>query len=77
MLLGVQQVIPLPEAEEYQVRIRDKTRQKKASLTQERDLTKYDITVAGTKYPHLPKRPRRELRPVLIDDPPIRPGPSP
>jgi hypothetical protein len=56
LLLDVQQVIPLPDAEEYQVRIRDKTRQEKAARTQARDLTKYDVVIAGTKYEHLPKR---------------------
>ena len=56
LLLDVQQVIPLPEAEEYQIKIRDKTRQEKASRTQDRDLTKYDVTIDGNIFVRLPKR---------------------
>ncbi len=56
MLLDVQQVIPLPEAEEYQIRIRDKTRKEKASRTQSRDLTKYDVNIGDESIDHLAKR---------------------
>lgn len=53
--LDVQQIIPLPEAEEYQVSFRDKTRKEKASRTQSRDLTKYDITLGEASIEKLPK----------------------
>ena len=56
MLLDIQQVIPLPEAEEYQIRIRDKTRKEKASRTHSRDLTKYDVIVGDRTFDNLPKR---------------------
>ena len=36
ILIDVQQVIPLPEAEDYQVRLREQTRQERSTLTKER-----------------------------------------
>jgi hypothetical protein len=54
--LDVQQIIPLPEAEEYQVSFRNKSRKEKESRTQNRDLTKYDITLGETAMEKLPKR---------------------
>ena len=56
ILLDVQQVIPLPEAEEYQVQIRDKTRRERAARTQSRDLTKYDVVIGEQVLTQLPKR---------------------
>ena len=56
MLLDIQRVIPLPEAEEYQIKVRDKTRKEKASRTQSRDLTKFDVIVGEESFDHLPKR---------------------
>jgi len=56
LLLDIQQVIPLPEAEEYQIRIRDKVLLEKASRIQSRDLTKYDVTIGDESFSHLPKR---------------------
>lgn len=53
LLVDVQQVIPLPEAEEYQIRVRDR---KVAERTQNRDFTKYDVTVGPETYRDLPKR---------------------
>ena len=54
--MDIQQVIPLPEAEEYQIRIRDKARRERASRTQSRDLTKYDVITGDESFDHLPKR---------------------
>lgn len=56
LLLDIQPVIPLPEAEEYQVRIRYKARLERVSRTQSRDLTKFDITVGEEIFTALPKR---------------------
>lgn len=56
LLLDIQQVIPLPEAEEYQIRIRDKARLERVSRTQSRDLTKYDVIIGDESFGHLPKR---------------------
>ena len=54
--LDIQRLIPLPEAEEYQIKIRDKTRKEKASRTQSRDLTRFDVVVGDMKFDNLPKR---------------------
>ena len=53
--MDIQRVIPIPEVEDYQVRIREK---KKAQQTQgsSRDYTKYNVTVAGTTFDGLNKR---------------------
>jgi RecB family endonuclease NucS len=53
LLVDIQQVIPLPEAEEYQIRVRDR---KVAERTQNRDFTRYDVTVGSETYRDLPKR---------------------
>ena len=53
--LDVQQVIPLPEAEEYQVRIRDKSRKEKESRKGSRNLTKYTIILGNSVLEGLPK----------------------
>lgn len=53
LLVDVQQVIPLPEAEEYQIRVRDR---KVAERTQNRDFTRFDVTVGSETYRDLPKR---------------------
>lgn len=53
LLVDVQQVIPLPEAEEYQIRVRDR---KVAERTQNRDFTRFDVTVGSETYKDLPKR---------------------
>ena len=53
--LDVQQVIPLPEAEEYQINIRDKSRKEKESRQSNRDLTKYTITLGDIVLEDLPK----------------------
>lgn len=56
LLLDVQQVIPLPEAEEYQVRIRDKAQRERAARGQSRDYTKYDVTLSDAILENLAKR---------------------
>ena len=47
LLLDVQQIIPLPEAEQYQVQVREKTRRERIARGQSKDFTKYDITIDG------------------------------
>jgi len=47
LLLDVQQVIPLPEAEEYQVKLRDKQRKEKASRSSNKDRSLYSISYQG------------------------------
>jgi hypothetical protein len=56
LLLDVRQVIPLPEAADYQVQKREKTTRKKAIRQSNRDLTKYDFEAKGQTKERLPKR---------------------
>ena len=56
LLLDVQQIIPLPEAAEYQIKLRDKAREERSARKDGRDFTKYDVILAGKRYEHLPKR---------------------
>lgn len=56
VLLDVAQVIPLPEANEYQVRVREKVRKEREQRAGGRDLTKYDVAIDGTVEQRLPKR---------------------
>ena len=56
LLIDVQQVIPLPEAESYQIRIRDKKVAERTSRTQNRDFTRYDVVVGEETFTNLPKR---------------------
>jgi len=56
LLIDVQQVIPLPEAEAYQIRIREKKVVERAARTQDRDLTRYNVTAGAETYSNLPKR---------------------
>jgi hypothetical protein len=43
ILVDVQQVIPLPEAEEYQIRVREQTEQRREARRDEKDFTKYSF----------------------------------
>lgn len=56
ILVDVSQVIPLREAEEYQIQIREKKQRERESRRQTRDYTKYTITIDGKTYERLPKR---------------------
>lgn len=58
ILLDVQQIIPLPEATDYQVRIREKEVEQRQARQQQtnRDLTRFDLTIDGAVYQNLPKR---------------------
>lgn len=56
LLIDVQQIIPLPEAEEYQVRLRDKERREKSARSQSRDFTKFDVQLGEVYLPALAKR---------------------
>ena len=46
-LLDIQTVIPIPEAEDYQVRIREKKQRERVSRQNTRNYEKYDITING------------------------------
>lgn len=56
LLVNAEQVVPLPEASDYQIQIRDKARKERSVAGGGADWTRYDL-VAGTKsYEYLPKR---------------------
>ncbi len=57
-LVDVQQTIPLPEAADYQIRIKRKEQQERVAQAGERDFTRYDITIGatGVHATNLPKR---------------------
>lgn len=54
--LDVQQVIPLPEATDYQIRVREKQQKERASRRQARDTSLYTVSLAGTVIENLSKR---------------------
>ena len=56
LLLDVEQIIPLPEAAEYQIQLRDKVRQERSARQGGRGLTKYDVEIEGELFKRLPKR---------------------
>ncbi len=57
LLVDVQQIVPLPEASEYTVRIREKRQEeRKAQRTQQRDYSKFILTLNGKSTEPLNKR---------------------
>lgn len=58
ILLDVQQIVPLPEATDYQVRIKEKVVEQRQARQQQttRDLTRYDLNIEGISFRNLPKR---------------------
>ena len=56
VLLDVQQVIPLPEAEEFQVQVREKAQRERQTRSSSRDMTRFDVEVLGKKYRNLPRQ---------------------
>ncbi len=56
LMLDVQQLIPLPEAEEYRVQIKVKQQRERQARKFNPDFTKYDVTVNGNTKERLPKR---------------------
>lgn len=56
VLLDIQQIVPLPEAEDYQVRVRRKDQERERSRTSGRDFTRYHVVVDGQLLPDENKR---------------------
>ena len=56
VFLDVQQVIPLPEIEEFQVQVREKVQRERQTRSGSRETTRFDVEVFGEKYQNLPKR---------------------
>ncbi len=52
----VQQLIPLPEIQDFAVKIKEKERAERAARSSNRDYTKFDVIVGGKSYSRLPKR---------------------
>ncbi len=55
-LLDVQQVIPLPEANDYQIRVKEKQQKERQARISNRDMTRFDLVVNGNEYSRLAKR---------------------
>jgi hypothetical protein len=51
--LDIQTVVPLPEAEEYQVRIREKTMKEREVRKRSRDTARFEVTTEGNEQPNL------------------------
>lgn len=47
ILIDVEQIIPLPEASEYQIQVSTKAQQKRSARTSTRDTSVYDVSVYG------------------------------
>ncbi len=56
VLVDVQQIVPLPEATEYQVQVREKARKERQAGGTSIDFTRYDIQLEGDMYPSMWKR---------------------
>ena len=54
--LDIQTVIPLPEAEEYQVRIREKTMKEREIRKRSRDTVRFEVTTEGNQQSNLSSR---------------------
>jgi hypothetical protein len=55
-LLDIQQVLPLPESAEYQIRLRKKAAEERKTQESGADWTRYDLKIDGNLYPKLYKR---------------------
>ncbi|GGE99832.1 endonuclease NucS domain-containing protein [Mycetocola zhadangensis] len=55
-LLDLQQIIPLPEAKQFQIQQRKKVAASTAVQTSGRDFTRYDIQIAGGEFTDLSKQ---------------------
>src|SRR5262249_28678559 len=56
ILVDVQQIIPLPEAAEYQVQVREKIRKERESRTSNADFTRFDVHIEGEEHHSMWKR---------------------
>ena len=54
--LDIQKIIPMPVAEDYQIRIREKKQKERQSRSHTRDFTKYNVFFAGLSRKALSKR---------------------
>ncbi len=56
IFLDVQQVIPLPETEEFQVQVREKAQRERQTRSSGRDMTRFDVEILGEKYQNLSRQ---------------------
>jgi hypothetical protein len=56
LLLDVEQLVPLPEAADYQIQIKNKAREVRSGSGQNQDWTQYDVVLAGKMIGPLRKR---------------------
>lgn len=56
VLVDVQRVLPLPEVEEFQTRIREKSEERRVARQTDRDYTRYDLTIGPKVLRRLTKR---------------------
>ena len=56
VLVDVQQIVPLPEVAEYQIRVTEKKRKEREARTDTRDWTSYDVSLGGRQLTGLRKR---------------------
>lgn len=56
LLVDAQQIIPLPEAAEYQVQVREKSRKERQAKISSVDFTRYDVQIDGEMHPSMWKR---------------------
>lgn len=57
LLLDIQQILPLPEAADYQVKIREKSQESRQSrIAGQKDFTRYKLHIGDETYENLPKR---------------------
>jgi hypothetical protein len=56
VLVDVQQIIPLPEAAEYQVQVREKARKEREARASGVDFPRYDLTLGSEKHTGVWKR---------------------
>jgi hypothetical protein len=67
--LDVQQVIPLPEAEDYQIKVREKKQAERETRRSNKDFTKYTVISNGERFEKLAKRnAMRQLVKALVDE---------
>ncbi len=56
ILLDVQQIIPLPEIEEYQIQVREKVQKERQARTSNIDFTRFDVQIDGERQTSMWKR---------------------
>jgi hypothetical protein len=56
LLVDVQQIIPLPEAEEYQVQFREKAQKERQARASNADFTRFDVQVGDESHKAMWKR---------------------